>query len=397
MHGTGTEEDMLQVIPGPLEVSEPPADSFSPDQVAELYHFPKAWNGLTLTGRGEIVGVLAFGATMPWNDINGYFGRIGTAPEILTVRLPSGGGPPPLDADADEELAMSVELIGTIAPEAKIIVYLLDNNDQAWFDALSTIAGDPDHDLSVLSITWGDFEESFSDLARETLEGYFEQIAQRTTILVATGDDGATDGVPDGQPHVDYPASSRWVIACGGTRLNASPNQIYSEEVWNEAQGATGGGVSELVEVPSWQKTFPVPESLGGRKGRGLPDITGMASPGYSLLIGGHWTSHSRGTSAVAPMFAGLIALINQALGSRTAFLTSRLYGPLASTLTPITVGTNGYWVASAGEWNACAGLGRPDGEKLLRALSVAGTAPKGVSPAAAPPNVSGDSGPPGL
>ncbi len=136
------------------------------------------------------------------------------------------------------------------------------------------------------------------------------------TITVACGDNGSTDGVSDSSNHVDFPASSPHVLACGGTKLLGSGTTIASEVVWNELaanEGATGGGVSTIFSLPVWQKGIgvpPVPGNVGG--GRGLPDVSGDADPatGYTIRVDGQ-TFVIGGTSAVAPLWAGLMALAN--------------------------------------------------------------------------------------
>jgi kumamolisin len=198
------------------------------------------------------------------------------------------------------------------------------------------------------------------------------------TVCVAAGDQGSTDGVQDGLNHVDFPASSPNVLACGGTKLEASGNNISSETVWNELsqdEGATGGGISDFFALPSWQKSVGVPASANANHhvGRGVPDVAGDADPGtgYDTLVDGQ-SSVIGGTSAVAPLWAGLIALINQMLGKPAGFVNALLYqnANTADDFNQITSGNNGAYSAGAG-WNACTGLGSPIGSKVAEALGV--------------------------
>ena len=194
------------------------------------------------------------------------------------------------------------------------------------------------------------------------------------TVCCASGDNGSSDGIKDGRAHVDFPASSPHVVACGGTRLEASKGAISNEVVWNAAGGgATGGGVSDVFALPSWQSAAKVPPSAnpGGRRGRGVPDVSGDADPatGYQVRVDGTDAVYG-GTSAVAPLLAALVARIAQRLDSPVGFLNPVLYGAAGrSALHDVTKGSNGAYKASKG-WDACTGLGSPDGAKLLRVLT---------------------------
>jgi kumamolisin len=192
------------------------------------------------------------------------------------------------------------------------------------------------------------------------------------TICAASGDDGSSDGVTDGANHVDFPASSPNILACGGTNLQSSNGTITSETVWNDGAkgGATGGGFSVQFPVPSWQKNAGIKPPASG--GRGVPDVSGDADPqsGYQVLVDGQSLVFG-GTSAVAPLWSALIALLNQKLGKPLGFLQPTLYG-LSATAKPfhdITQGSNGSFSAVSG-WDACCGLGSPSGGNLLAALS---------------------------
>src|SRR5262249_49348076 len=150
------------------------------------------------------------------------------------------------------------------------------------------------------------------------------------TILAASGDDGSSDGSSDGSATVDFPAASPYVVACGGTKLTLRGNTIGTEEAWNELatnEGATGGGVSENFLLPVYQQKAKVPAAPNGFVGRGVPDVAGNADPatGYKVVVDGQQTVIG-GTSAVAPLWAGLLALINQSLGKNVGFVNAVLY-----------------------------------------------------------------------
>ncbi|MBV8865919.1 MAG: S53 family peptidase [Acidobacteriaceae bacterium] len=201
------------------------------------------------------------------------------------------------------------------------------------------------------------------------------------TVTVAAGDNGSSDGDSDGKLHVDFPASSPYALACGGTTLNGTGSTISSETVWNETannEGATGGGVSTVFAVPSYQSSSSVPvQPQTNFAGRGVPDVAGDADPstGYQVLVSGQ-SIVVGGTSAVAPLWAALVALFNQQLGTPVGFLNPKLYPLGESVFRDITSGNNddsglGYYSAGPG-WDACTGLGSPNGTALLNALKSA-------------------------
>jgi len=194
-----------------------------------------------------------------------------------------------------------------------------------------------------------------------------------TTILAASGDDGASDGSTNGAPTVDFPAASPFVVGCGGTKLTISGTAVGSEQAWNELsanEGATGGGVSEIFALPNYQQTAKVPKAPNGFVGRGVPDVSGDADPetGYNVVVDGQQTVIG-GTSAVAPLWAGLLARINQSLGTNVGFVNPLLYSAkVEPTFHDITSGNNGDYSAGPG-WDACTGLGSPNGAALMTAL----------------------------
>jgi kumamolisin len=199
------------------------------------------------------------------------------------------------------------------------------------------------------------------------------------TITVAAGDDGSSDGGTGN--NVDFPASSPHVLACGGTKLQGSGSTISSEVVWNEqanGEGATGGGVSTVFALPTWQAKSGVPASSSSTGGRGVPDVAGNADPatGYQVRVDGK-NSVIGGTSAVAPLWAGLIAVSNQQNKKTAGFLQPQIYAAKgAAAFRDITSGNNGAFSATTG-WDACTGLGSPIGTKLIALLGGSPTATK--------------------
>lgn len=346
--------------------------SFTPVELAKLYGFPQ-----DVDGTGQCVAIIELGGGFRSEDVKAYFDELGLpTPSVSAVSIGGARNRPTTAATADTEVMLDIDVAGGVAPGAKFVVYFAKNTTDGFLRAISTAAHDTHHRPSVISISWGGAEVNWTPQALDAFDQAFaDAAAMGVTVCCAAGDDGSSDRVSDGAAHVDFPASSPHVLACGGTRIEASGSAISSEAVWNDGpgQGATGGGVSAHFPVPSWQGTAHVPPSVNdGRPGRGVPDISGDADPetGYRIRVDGQ-EGVVGGTSAVAPLWAGLVALCNQKLGRQVGFLNPLLYGPLAGAprLRDVTTGNNGAYSAATG-WDACTGLGTPNGEKLLEALA---------------------------
>jgi kumamolisin len=259
-----------------------------------------------------------------------------------------------------------------VAPGARIVVYFAPNTTSGFQDALTTAIHDATNKPSVISISWGGPESTWTSQAMTAMDTAAQDAAVLgVSICAAAGDNGSSDGVNDGKNHVDFPASSPHILACGGTDLQSASGKITSETVWNDGAqgGATGGGFSVQFPEPAWQVSASVTPPSGG--GRGVPDVSGDADPesGYQILVDGK-SMVIGGTSAVAPLWSGLIALLNQKLGKPLGFLQPALYGISISrqAFHDITQGSNGSFSAAPG-WDPCTGLGSPSGENLLGAL----------------------------
>ncbi|MGH9345102.1 MAG: S53 family peptidase, partial [Terriglobia bacterium] len=361
--------------------------AYAPNQVASLYNFPAGANGA-----GQCIGILEFGGGYKQSDLQTYFSKLGISmPSITAVSVdgvqnqPAPGGDSP-----DTEVDLDIEVAGAAAPEASIVVYFSNFTERGWVDALTTAVHDSLHNPSVLSVSWG-YPEGQLTWTSQAMQVVNESLqaaaAMGITVCVASGDDGSRDEVDDGLAHVDFPASSPYVLACGGTTLHSSNNTISSEVVWNDGAdgGASGGGVSEVFPLPAWQSKANVPPSVnpGHNAGRGVPDVAGDADPntGYEVISDGQGEVVG-GTSAVSPLWSALIARINQKLGKPVGFVNSLIYAPTVATSSAfrdITSGNND--VASVGAysagkgWDACTGLGSPNGAALLAALTAGGAA----------------------
>ncbi len=340
--------------------------SYNPQQVGSLYNFPP-----DATGAGQTIGLLEFGGGYRPADVRNYFQSIGVAPPTMkTVSVDQAHNRPSTAQSADGEVMLDIDVAGAVAPGCTIAVYFAPNSARGFYDALSTAVHDQLRKPSVISISWGGPESSWSAQSMEN----FDQVAQEAgllgiTITVASGDNGSSDGIGDGRAHVDFPASCPHVLALGGTRLTASNGAIQDEVVWNGGaqSGASGGGYSTQFARPTWQS------NMVSTANRGVPDMAANADPdtGYNILVDGQQMVVG-GTSAVAPLYAGLIVLLNQKLNRRLGFVNPALYAdaPLKC-FHDITAGNNGAYTAGFG-WDACTGLGSPIGTQMLQALGTA-------------------------
>jgi kumamolisin len=353
-------------------------------QVASFYQFPAGTDGT-----GQTVAIIELGGGYTQADLTTYFSGLGlSVPPVTAVGV--GGASNSPGGDADGEVELDIQVVGAVAPGAAQLVYFADNTDQGFINAISEAVHATPAPVAV-SISWGQSEDQWSAQSMTAMDQAFaDAAALGVTVTVASGDNGSSDD-PSGQTsvHCDFPASSPHALACGGTKLvgNTSSFAITSEVVWNELagnEGAGGGGVSDVFPEPAWQANagVPAPASGSGRAsgtGRGVPDVAGNADPmtGYLVVVDGQRTPIG-GTSAVAPLWAGLIARLAQATGTTFGLIQPMLYAGVApGTAQPgfndIVSGNNGAYQAGPG-WDACTGLGSPNGAALLKLLS--GTTP---------------------
>ena len=344
------------------------SNSFTPTQVAAFYNFPAG------TGQGECIGIIELGGGYRPVDLQKYFSELGVPlPKVSTVSIDHGKNHPTGDTNGpDGEVMLDIEVAGAIAPAAQIAVYFAPNTDQGFLDAVTTAIHDATNKPSVISISWGGPESSWTQQALTAFDEAFQAAATMgITVCVAAGDNGSSDGASGN--NVDFPASDPYVLGCGGTSVQASGNSITSETVWNDGAqgGAGGGGVSTVFPLPPYQEGLSAALTAGGSEPlakRGVPDVAGDAdeNTGYDVRVDGSDTVIG-GTSAVAPLWAGLIARINSTNSKALGYLNPTLYQN-QSAFNDITQGNNGTFAARKG-WDACTGMGSPNGTKVASAL----------------------------
>jgi kumamolisin len=328
-------------------------------------------------------------------------------PEVKIVS--TDGSPTDNNDDATGEVMLDVEIAAGLCPKAKIVVYFAEWGDQGWISALDAANSDEENDPGVISVSWGLSEgqmwargQGWTPSAIHSVNESLNDLAvSNVTVCVAAGDDGSSDAFnpSDGLAHVDFPASSPYVLSVGGTTIpikgGTAPDIVWKEGSGLRPEGgSTGGGVSSVPfsntkERPDWQNNITIRSvNPGAINGRCIPDLSANAdwnaSP-YLLVVNGR-SEPNGGTSAAAPLIAGLLTLINAArpAGKRVGYLTPVLYQTIgahnktvgAVGCTDVTHGNNitaqiGGYTAGPG-YDAVSGWGTPNGKKLAQAIAQA-------------------------
>jgi len=366
------------------------ASIFSVPEVATLYRFPPGLNGrgqcialIELNGIDHHGTIVDTGYAVA--DLKSFFRKLGLPiPDVSAIGVDGGRNMSGSGQAGDTEVTVDIDVAGAIAHGSKLGVYFAPDTDAGFIDAVSTAVCDTVRAPSVISISWGGPEDGATwQFLKEFNDVLQDAAAIGVTVCCETGDYGSSDETPqsrDGRPHVEFPASSPFALACGGTQLIRSGKKVSREVVWNDgdSSGASGGGVSNKFPRPPYQRGAQVPLSPDRNRGRGLPDVCGNAA-GYRMIVAGKQVPVN-GTSVVAPLWAGLIALINQSLtdkgGKPVGFVNPLFYGLSGSgVFKEIIEGNNDIdgslkkYFAKPG-WDPCTGLGSPDGVQLLAALT---------------------------
>lgn len=360
----------------------------TPPQVAQLYGFPTSPNAA-----GQTIGIFEFGGGYNISDVQLFYKSINAVvPSITSISVDGQANAPGSDGYTTETL-LDIDVAGSAAPGAKLAVYFAPWTEQGWVDVVTTAIHDTINHPSVISVSYGWPEnETFGSLTwslaaiKAVTTTFQEAAAMGITIFVSSGDDGSSCGQADKKAHVLYPGSDPYVTCVGGTTLSNVSGLSFTETTWND-NGVTGGGVSDIFDPPNfplpiWQNWANVPGSANdGHKARAIPDIAGNADPnsGYTLFQGGANIGAVGGTSAAAPLYAALAALMNAGLGEPVGYLNPNLYAvPYAYVYrdtndggSNATGGAPGY--TSGPGWDACTGLGSVKGLPLQNALGGVG------------------------
>ena len=324
--------------------------------VVARYMFPDA------DGSGQTIGVLQLNGTFNPADFAQCMAAQNVSPaQPIVERVDDAVLQHETATLKDLEAALDVQIIASLAPGARIVVYEAPNDERGFLDAVRRALFDDDNTPSILSISYGWPEYLWTPVALDILDELFAAAALLgVSIFCAAGDNGAEVDA-SGKPHVLAPASSEFAVACGATVIGSDG----SEAAWEKG----GGGFSERFGIPTWQTAVrSSAASSHAMAGRGVPDVAAQQSPGYYVVMDGTELAMG-GTSSVAPMWAALAARINQRVGTPIGFIAPLLYGrPNASLFTAITRGDNGRYHAGPG-WNPCTGLGTPIGAAIETAL----------------------------
>jgi len=336
----------------------------SASQIVTRYDFPDG------DGSGQTIGVMQFRGEFKADDFERCMQAQGVTPAPPIVkRVDNAALQHEFETTKDLEAALDAQIIGALAPGARIVIYEAPDDERGFLDAIRTALFDEEFKPSVLSISYGWPEKLWTPVALDILDELFTVAALvGVSVFCSSGDNGAELDY-DGKPHVLAPASSPFVHACGATALLSDSGNVR-ESAWDK----TGGGFSEHFDVPPWQNVVrPVAAQNKIDAGRGVPDVAAQELPGYCVFLDGTELALG-GTSAVAPMWAALAARINQRLGAPSGLFSPLLYGSVKNPLREITDGNNGRYQARAG-WNPCTGLGVPLGRALEATLRGGGSA----------------------
>jgi len=326
--------------------------------VAKRYDFPDG------DGSGQTIGILQFRGEFKPDDFDLCMRAQGVSPSRPVVKRVDGAAiAHEFETTKDLEAALDAQVVASLAPGARIVLYEAPDDERGFLDAIRTALFDEEYAPSILSISYGWPEFLWTPAALDVLNDLFAVAALLgVSVFCSSGDNGAELDY-DGKPHVLAPASSPYVQACGGTTI-AAGGDAGTEAAWEKS----GGGFSDRLEVPSWQTAVAAAAAKDGvRAGRGVPDVAAQQDPGYCVYLNATELCMG-GTSAVAPMWAALAARINQRLGVRVGFFAPLLYERAADAMRDVSQGNNGRYEAAVG-WDPCTGLGVPTGNAIEAVL----------------------------
>jgi kumamolisin len=344
-----------------------PQGSWAITDLCRAYDFPTQLQG------GGTIGIVELGGGWVQADMDSFFAGALPAqnlrPTITDVPIDIANSPNQR-SDVDVEVALDIQVAATAytyctGKPATVRVY--------WCTSIADGVRIAMTECDVCSISWGSDESYWGDDDLQDMEAAAtEATSQGMVVLAASGDNNAQDG-GNAPSNVDAPASCPHVLGCGGTKKTAN-----SEVVWNWNPGktdgtGTGGGYSTVFPSQAFQAGVSGP-------GRMVPDVSANADPntGYQIFLHGSPQTVG-GTSAVAPLYAGLIAALGKGLG----FISPTLWKNQTA-FNDIVQGDNGYYRASVGP-DPCTGIGSPIGSRIA---SLFATRPQVRARARAAPNL---------
>jgi kumamolisin len=359
----------------------------TPVDLAKAYQFPRSAGNDQSQGTGACVGIVELGGGWTTQNLTSTFGRIGlTNPTVVDV-LVDGATNDPTDAGSSGEVMLDIYCVGSVIPSGKTVMYFAPNTFQGFIDSITAATNDNTNNPSVLSISWGTTDSYWSTQDRTAFDSALQAaIVRGITTFVAIGDYG-TQAISSGATYtVQYPGTSPYVVSCGGTFVTINNDySIASEVVWNQTSYSTGGGISNIYSIPSWQsgkgytyKLYPA-GTVTALATRGVPDMSAMASDYQFYYSSTNNFGTFVGTSAVAPLLAGLMGRVNTLGNQRCGFINSKIYASTGA-FSDITSGNNaapaavGYSATTG--WDACTGLGRPIGTAFAGLFGQQTTAP---------------------
>lgn len=336
------------------------AGPWSVPDLCNAYAWPTGLAG------GGVIAIVELGGGWLQSDMDQFFATIGpnAGPQITDVSVDGTKNTPnPDPKGADGEVALDIQVAAAayyVATGKPAVIRVYWAQDIAAAVRAATADG-----CDVCSISWGSDEANWGAKAADEMEqAAADATAAGMVVFAASGDNDASDGGPT-PANVDVPSSCPHVIGCGGTTKTPTSETVWNNDPGNPSGSGTGGGFSTLFKpMPSWQ--------LGAPHGRGrlVPDVAANADPdtGYNVFLHGAPATIG-GTSAVAPLYAGLFA----AFGNKLGFVTPTLW-ERQTCFNDITQGDNGMYRALPGP-DPCTGIGSPIGTKIAALFTSAPTA----------------------
>ncbi len=341
-------------------------NSYTPLQLAHVYNFPAG------NGEGVKIGIIELGGGYYPNDLEFYLNNLNITdrPTINDVSVDGATNNPNDGSGANLEVTLDLQIIAALAPKSIINMYFAPNTDSGFYNSILRAMNDG---CKIISISWGIYESAYSTQNLNLFNQLFQQAAyQGVFVAVASGDNGSSDGSTlNNSLNIDFPSSSPYVTAVGGTTLNTNNNVRVSEVVWHYGSEGTGGGISKFFTKPDYQTGIPDLTTY-----RGIPDVAFNADPntGYKIYYNSVMTVVG-GTSCGAPLMSGLMARIMQ--NKIVPFINPILYNN-KQIFYDILQGNNGAYAAND-SYDCASGLGVPDCTLLSNLFS-----PKIALPAAA-------------